>query len=61
MFEQYGIITRSGLHCAPSAHQVAGTFPEGAVRFSFGYTTTAKEIDVALEALRETVGGWWEL
>jgi cysteine desulfurase family protein len=53
LFERYKIITRSGLHCAPSAHKVAGTFNEGAVRFSFGYTTTEEEIDITLEALKE--------
>jgi len=30
----YGIMTRSGLHCAPSAHKTLGTFPRGTVRFS---------------------------
>ena len=53
LFEQYNILTRCGLHCAPSAHQVAGTFPEGAVRFSFGYTTTIKEIETTLDTLRK--------
>lgn len=32
---EYGIWTRSGLHCAPLAHKALGTFPEGTVRFSF--------------------------
>ena len=58
LYEQYNILTRSGLHCAPRAHQVAGTFPDGAVRFSFGYATTAEEIEVTLAALREILGGW---
>jgi selenocysteine lyase/cysteine desulfurase len=52
LFEEYGIITRSGLHCSPCAHQAAGTFPYGSVRFSFGYETTYDEIDAAVEALR---------
>jgi selenocysteine lyase/cysteine desulfurase len=52
LFEEHGIITRSGLHCAPCAHQAAGTLPEGTVRFSFGYDTAPEEIDAALEALR---------
>jgi selenocysteine lyase/cysteine desulfurase len=52
LFEEHGIITRSGLHCAPCAHQAAGTLPEGTVRFSFGYDTVPEEIDAALEALR---------
>jgi len=26
---EYGIMVRSGLHCAPLAHKTLGTFPEG--------------------------------
>jgi cysteine desulfurase family protein len=51
LFETCGIVTRSGLHCSPLAHQSAGTFPVGAIRFSFGRDTTAQEIDAILEAL----------
>jgi selenocysteine lyase/cysteine desulfurase len=51
LFERHGIITRSGLHCSPLAHQSAGTFPDGTVRFSFGRGTTEEEIDTMLEAL----------
>jgi cysteine desulfurase family protein len=51
LFERHGIVTRSGLHCAPLAHKSAGTYPEGTVRFSFGRGTTEAEIDAALEAL----------
>ena len=51
LFEKHGVITRSGLHCSPLAHQTAGTFPDGTVRFSFGRETTEKEIDAILEAL----------
>lgn len=49
----YNILTRCGLHCAPNAHKTYGTFPEGTVRFSFGYSNTAEEIDAALAALKE--------
>jgi cysteine desulfurase family protein len=51
LFEEHGIITRSGLHCSPLAHKTAGTFPAGTVRFSFGCETTEAEIDTMLEAL----------
>lgn len=50
--QRYGILTRCGLHCAPEAHKTLGTFPQGAVRFSFSEATTEKEIDVAIDALR---------
>ena len=50
--QEYGISTRCGLHCAPNAHKTLGTFPQGTVRFSFGYATTEEEIDCAVEAIR---------
>lgn len=53
LFERHGIVTRSGLHCAPLAHKTAGTYPGGTVRFSFGRGTTEEEIDAMLEALSE--------
>ncbi len=52
----YGILTRCGLHCAPNAHKTLGTFPQGTVRFSFGYATTEEEIDYACAAIRELAG-----
>ena len=55
--EQFGIMARTGLHCAPSAHRTLDTFPTGAVRFSFGWFNTAAEVAVALEALRK-IAGW---
>jgi cysteine desulfurase family protein len=48
----FGVATRAGLHCAPQAHQVAGTLENGALRFSPGYFTTAEEIDYAVESLQ---------
>lgn len=48
----YGVLTRCGLHCAPSAHQTLGTFPRGTVRFSWGWFSTERDIDRALEAIR---------
>ena len=51
--EQYGILTRCGLHCAPLAHKTLGTYPEGTVRFSIGYTTTEEEVDAAIRAIHD--------
>ena len=34
LYEDYGIETRLGLHCAPLAHRRIGTFPAGTVRIS---------------------------
>ncbi|MGM9619088.1 MAG: aminotransferase class V-fold PLP-dependent enzyme [Oscillospiraceae bacterium] len=49
---EYGILTRCGLHCAPSAHQTLGTFPQGTVRFSVGFASTEEEVDAAVRAIR---------
>ncbi len=48
---RFGIATRVGLHCAPSAHQVLGTFPTGTIRFSFGFFNTEDDVDCAISAL----------
>ena len=51
----YHIMTRVGLHCAPRAHQTLGTYPEGTVRFAFGYANTLKDVEAALSALHVIV------
>ena len=48
---EFGICTRCGLHCAPNAHRALGSFPQGAVRFSFGYGNTEAEVAMAVNAL----------
>jgi cysteine desulfurase family protein len=48
---EYGIITRSGLHCAPLAHKTMGTLELGACRLSPGFFTTSDEIDKVLKAI----------
>jgi len=55
--ERYGILVRAGLHCSPWAHKTIGTYPNGAVRFSFSYFSTAAEIDESLAALSEISDG----
>ncbi len=49
--EEFGIMCRVGLHCAPAAHRTIGTFPTGTVRFAPGAFTTTEEIDRAVEAV----------
>jgi len=53
--EKYNILSRPGLHCAPSAHKTIGTFPFGTVRFSVGYFNTEEEIEYALQAVKNLV------
>ena len=49
--DQFGLMTRVGLHCAPSAHMTLGTYPTGTIRFSFGWWNTEAHVDRALDAL----------
>jgi cysteine desulfurase family protein len=51
--ENRGILCRPGLHCAPSAHRTIGTFPQGTIRFSFGFFNTRQDVDHACDAVRE--------
>ncbi|MDO5564465.1 MAG: aminotransferase class V-fold PLP-dependent enzyme [Eubacteriales bacterium] len=50
---EYNILTRVGLHCAPNAHKMLYTFPLGTVRFSIGYFNTFDDINKTLLALSE--------
>jgi selenocysteine lyase/cysteine desulfurase len=51
--DEYGIMCRVGLHCAPAAHRTLGTFPVGTVRFGMGAFSTLDEIETALGAVRQ--------
>jgi selenocysteine lyase/cysteine desulfurase len=48
---EYGVMTRHGLHCAPEAHRVLGTFETGAVRLSLGWASTEACVDAAVEGV----------
>lgn len=50
---EFGILTRCGLHCAPDAHRAFNTFPKGTVRFSFSPATTLEEVDAVSRAIAE--------
>lgn len=49
---EYGIATRTGLHCAPNAHKTLETYPQGTVRFSFGHFNTLDEVHYAANAIK---------
>ncbi|MFO8060198.1 MAG: aminotransferase class V-fold PLP-dependent enzyme [Bacillota bacterium] len=51
--EEFGILSRTGLHCAPRAHRCLGTFPEGTVRLSPGYFNTEADLGRVLDAVRQ--------
>lgn len=46
-----GIAVRAGLHCAPLAHDSAGTLESGTVRVSFGHDAHNGQTDALLAAL----------
>ena len=46
-----GIAVRAGLHCAPCAHESAGTLETGTVRVSIGYDTFEGQIAAFLRAV----------
>lgn len=49
--QSFTIAVRPGLHCAPFAHQMMGTFPDGTVRVSPGWFNTESDIDQLITAL----------
>lgn len=51
--QSYGVMTRVGLHCAPTAHRSLNTFPKGTVRFAFSASNTFEEMDICLSGIRE--------
>ncbi|MEW5957496.1 MAG: aminotransferase class V-fold PLP-dependent enzyme [Chloroflexota bacterium] len=55
--EEFAVMCRVGLHCAPSAHRVLGTFPTGAVRFSLSCFNIFAEIEAAVAAVRQIANG----
>jgi cysteine desulfurase family protein len=48
---RFGIMTRCGLHCAPSAHRTLGTFPKGTIRFSFSHFNAIDEVKYTIDAI----------
>lgn len=53
--EDFDVLVRSGLHCAPLAHSTLGTISTGTVRLSLGAATDAGDIAQALAAVDEIV------
>ena len=53
--EDYGILSRVGLHCAPAAHRTIGSFPGGTVRLAPGVHTTMDHIQQTIQAIDRIV------
>ena len=51
-----GIAVRAGLHCAPYAHESAGTLETGTVRVSMGHNTTDDQIEAFLRKATKLPG-----
>ena len=51
--QSFDIAVRPGLHCAPFAHQMLGTFPDGTVRISPGLFNTEDDINQLIKALNK--------
>ena len=55
--DRRGVAVRAGLHCAPLAHENAGTLETGTVRLSVSAFNTPGEIAQALEAVQDSLNG----
>lgn len=51
--DDFDVLTRVGLHCAPACHRTLGTFPEGTVRLAAGLFTTAEDVANTIAAVKE--------
>jgi len=51
--DEYAIMVRPGLHCAPSAHKTIHTFPQGTVRLSLGCFTTHEDVLWVIHAVSQ--------
>lgn len=54
---QRGIAVRAGLHCAPLAHESAGTLETGTVRVSYGMDASPEQTKALLNALTKILPG----
>lgn len=53
LFNERNISVRTGLHCAPLAHQFLGTYPAGTIRFSVNTITPDEDFEVLDAALAD--------
>jgi len=55
--DEFGILSRVGLHCAPSAHKTIGTFPEGTIRLAPSIFTSPDDIRAVIAAFDKIAAG----
>lgn len=51
IFDKAGIAVRTGLQCAPLAHEFMQTYPAGTIRFSVSFFTTEQDFEELIQAL----------
>jgi cysteine desulfurase family protein len=49
--QEWGVMVRFGLNCAPEVHPLLGTAERGAVRFSLGWASTEEDVEVAVRGV----------
>lgn len=52
---EFGIMARTGLHCAPLAHKSIGTFPDGTIRFGIGPFNNITDINYTLSSINSII------
>jgi selenocysteine lyase/cysteine desulfurase len=55
--EEFGVLCRPGLQCAPAAHRHLRTFPAGTVRLSPGVGNTSEDIEIAARGVHTIAQG----
>jgi cysteine desulfurase family protein len=58
IFDEQGIAVRTGMHCAPLAHQFLKTYPAGTIRFSVNYFTSDSDfahLEQALDYIADNI------
>lgn len=53
--DKYDIMVRTGLHCAPNAHELIGTKDIGTIRIGIGYFNSKEDIDKLIDSLIEII------
>ncbi len=51
IFDKAGVSVRTGLQCAPMAHEFLQTYPAGTIRFSTSYFTNEDDFNALIEVL----------
>lgn len=54
--DEWDVLTRPGLHCAPEVHRLLGTTQGGALRLSLGWASTEEDVDRAVRGVDAIAG-----